>query len=53
MAMTKSLTHCNTVAYKQENIMLLSSKIIVMQTARPNQSDAKPFKAKITATQQG
>ena len=41
MVMAKSLTHCNIVAYKQPwgNIALLSSKIIMTQTARLNHSD--------------
>ena len=55
MVLTKSLTHCNTVAYKQRNFTLyalLSGKIIVTQTTRLNHSDIKPFKAQIIATQQ-
>ena len=52
MVMAKSLTHCNTVAYKQGNIALLSSKIIMTLTVRLNHSDVKPFKAKIIDTQQ-
>ena len=55
MVMTKSLTHCNTVAYTQRNFALyalLSGKIIVTQTTRLNHSDTKPFKAQIIATQQ-
>ena len=55
MVMTKSLTHRNTVACKEGNFtlhMLLSSKIILMQSARLNHCDAKPFKAQTIATQQ-